>query len=137
MNDSFIVTVKFSPCGSEDILTKEMVVILTDEDSLEEIVQAEFCSFHKVIEYSSVPIESYVSDSFCYKRSARFIQRCLRRFRDMTEEISKYANPSPKNQYSNLILETTEDKQLFCEAISNPPQPNENLKKAKANYDNL
>lgn len=34
-----------------------------------------------------------------------------------------------------VILKTAQDKEIFAEAILNPPEPNEALKKAKKTYD--
>lgn len=35
---------------------------------------------------------------------------------------------------ADKILKTDEDKKIFAEAISNPPKPNEKLKKAMKNF---
>lgn len=38
---------------------------------------------------------------------------------------------------SKTILNTTEDKRMFLEAILNPEEPNNALKKARLNYENF
>ena len=60
----------------------------------------------------------------------------LRGFKSLSEFIvfcvSAEAN---KIIYENdIILKTVEDKRIFMDAISNPPAPNDKLKKAQLNY---
>lgn len=57
-------------------------------------------------------------------------------FKSVSEYIISYISKNSKEiVYENSqILKSLEDKQIFVEALINPPAPNAELKKAQLNY---
>ncbi len=57
-------------------------------------------------------------------------------FKSLSEFIVFHIQAKANNiiKESNTILNTIEDKKIFLEALLNPPEPNEALKKARLNY---
>ena len=74
------------------------------------------------INSSQKELIKYASEIKGFKSVSEFVVYCVSI--EATKIISE----------SNKILNTIEDKKIFLEAISNPPSPNSELKKAKLNY---
>lgn len=60
----------------------------------------------------------------------------LRGFKSLSEFVVFCINQEASSiiQENSLILKTIEDKKIFLDAILNPPNPNEKLRKAQLNY---
>ena len=60
----------------------------------------------------------------------------LRGFKNLSEFVVYCINSEATKivKENNLIVKTIEDKKIFLNAVLNPPNPNEELKRAQINY---
>ncbi len=71
---SLKVTTKIKEHGSNKIETREMLMVITIEDDLEQLVQMAYGSWYDIVEYTYEPIEIHVSERYCHQISARFLE---------------------------------------------------------------
>ena len=74
MNRSLKVTTKIKKHGSDEIEIREMLMVIAIEDDLEQLVRMAYGSWYDIIEYIYESIEIYVSEKYCRKISARFLE---------------------------------------------------------------
>jgi hypothetical protein len=75
MNRSLKVTVKVKEHGSDKVEIREMLMVITIEDDLEELVQMAYGSWYHIVEYTYEPINIHVSERYCHQVSALFLER--------------------------------------------------------------
>lgn len=51
-----------------------MLMVITIEDNLEQLVQMAYGSWYDIVEYTYEPIKIHVSDRYCHQISARFLE---------------------------------------------------------------
>ncbi len=74
MNRSLKVTTKIKEHGFYNTETREMLIVITTEDDLDELVQMTYGSWCDIIAYTYEPIEIHVSERYCHQVSARFLE---------------------------------------------------------------
>ena len=70
---SLKVTTKIKEHGSDKIESREMLMVITVEDSLEQLVQMAYGSWYDIVNYTYEQIEIHVSERYCHQISARFL----------------------------------------------------------------
>jgi hypothetical protein len=61
--------------GKEGLLTKELMIVMSDSDSLEEILQMILGCWYELVDYTHEPIDVYVSETYVKDRAVDIIKR--------------------------------------------------------------